>query len=478
MFNFIEDQLSSFRSCFSRSAAYRWFVVIIVGLMARTDFLGVTSIIRCLALSPDRYESLLHFFRSDALSIRHLRQAWFRLVSKSGFLFTLNSRTILLGDGTKHPKEGRYMPGVKKLFQESDDSSKPSYIFGHMFGGIAALLHRGGRFFALPLNLDIQDGLAGTASWDQDGGFRALSHVIQMIRNGYGAASSFGLSYLVLDRYFLSVPALEELARLNRCCHLLDLITRAKSSCTAYELPENAARRRGRPRKKGAPVKLNTLFQGRASDFIPTQVLMYGKNETVEYLCLDLLWGKKLYKKLRFVLVKSGKGNSILVSTDLSLDPAGIIEAYAHRFKIECTFREFKQQIGGFCYHFWTKAMPKIKKYGKKTDASGLSGVEDCQHRKRILKTVEATERFVLCAGIAMGIVQMMALTPSIAETARKHRYLRTASGHKVSEATVLEYLRKNIFRLLYLNRHSEISQLILSLQVPESSTKEEQMSA
>ena len=122
--------------------------------------------------------------------------------------------------------------------------------------------------------------------------------------------------------------------------------------------------------------------------------------------------------------------------------------------------------------------MPKIKKHGKKTETSSLSDVEDCRRRKRILKTVEATECFVLCAGIAMGITQLMALTPSIAETVRKRRYLRTASEHKVSEATVLEYLRKNIFRLLYLNRHSEISQLILSLQVPESSADGEQMSA
>ena len=478
MLNFIENQLSSFKSCFSRSAAYRWFVVVIVGLLARTDFLGVTSIIRCLAISPSRYESLLHFFRSDAFSIQDLRQTWLRLVSKSGTLFTFNSRTLLLGDGTKHPKEGRYMPGVKKLFQESGDSSKPSYLFGHMFGGIAAVLHRGGCFFALPLTMSIQDGLSETAAWSKSCASRALSHIIQMVRNGYGAAASLGLSYLVLDRYFLSVPALEELDRLNQHCHLLDTITRAKSSCTAYELPENTARRRGRPRKKGTPVKLNTLFQDRASDFTRAQVLMYGKRETVEYLCLDLLWGKKLYKKLRFVLVKSRKGNCIFVSTDLALEPAEIIEAYAHRFKIECTFREFKQHIGGFCYHFWTKAMPKIKKYGKKEEASGLSDVEDCRRRNRILKTVEDTERFVLCASIAMGITQMMALTPSIAETVRKHRYLRTASGHKVSEATVLEYLRKNIFRLLYLNRHSEISQLILSLQVPESSAGGEQMPA
>ena len=87
--------------------------------------------------------------------------------------------------------------------------------------------------------------------------------------------------------------------------------------------------------------------------------------------------------------------------------------------------------------------------------------------KKRILKTIEATERFVLCASIAMGLTQMIALTPDFAETVRTQRYLRTSSKDKVSEATVLDYLRKNIFRLLYLNRHSGISRLILRLQAP-----------
>ncbi len=43
------------------------------------------------------------------------------------------------GDVVKQAKEGRFMPGVKKLFQESEYSSKPEYIFGHMFGGLGIL---------------------------------------------------------------------------------------------------------------------------------------------------------------------------------------------------------------------------------------------------------------------------------------------------------------------------------------------------
>ena len=54
--SFLESSLSAFRRCFSRTAAYHWFVVVICGLMVRTDHLGVTSIIRALGLSEKKYE--------------------------------------------------------------------------------------------------------------------------------------------------------------------------------------------------------------------------------------------------------------------------------------------------------------------------------------------------------------------------------------------------------------------------------------
>lgn len=76
--------------------------------------------------------------------------------------------------------------------------------------------------------------------------------------------------------------------------------------------------------------------------------------------------------------------------------------------------------------------MPKLKKYRKKTEPLELAGIENGQEQHRILKTIEATERFVLCASIAMGLTQMMALTPSIAKTVRKHRYLRTSLERRV----------------------------------------------
>lgn len=476
--SFLETTLSKFRSSFSRSAAYRWFVIVICALMMRTDHLGVTSIIRGLSLPGGKYESLIHFFRSRAYSLTNLRHIWYSVVQRSNILYQLNRRNLLIGDGTKEPKEGRRMPAVKKLFQESENACKPRYTFGHMYGGIAAVIERNNSSFACPLNMNIQDGLAETASWDGSRHCKS-SHVEQMIYNGYEAACILGASYMTLDRYFLSVPALKVLDYLNKSNHLLDLITRAKNSCVAYQpLSSDDRPKRGRPRKKGESVKLRELFDAREADFVTADVLMYGEEEQVEYLCLDLLWGIKLYKKLRFVLVKSRRGRAILVSTDLDLSPELIIEAYAHRFKIEGMFREFKQQIGGFCYRFWTKAQPRLNRYRKQGAPDVLSTVTDKQLRKRILMTVEATERFVFFSCVAMGLVQMMALIPSIAEQARRHRYLRTQTPGKVSEATILFYLTKNFYRLLLLRPASELSRIIRRAQKDESDDSEDDWAA
>lgn len=467
MLKFLSGKLADFQSCFSRKASYQWFVIAVVGLMARSDFLGVTSIINALGLSEGYYECLLHFFRSSSYCRSKLVAAWLKIVRDDGHLFHFAGRVLLLGDGTKQHKEGRRMPAVKKLHQESEDTSKPAYIWGHMFGGIGAVLTDYVQYFCVPLIFTIQDGLREMASWSDECSDFSLSHVVQTIRSGYEAARTLGKSYLVLDRYFLTVPLLTELNRLNSSEYVLDVITRAKNSCIAYDPPEPSPSKRGRPRKKGASHKLYSLFEGRSDDFTKASVFIYGQTEEVKYLSLDLLWGQKLYQKLRFVLVNSSQGKCIFVSTDLSMEPTKIIEAYSYRFKIECTFKSFKQQLGGFLYHFWSKSMPKLHRYKKKSAPSELSQVTDEAERRRIMNTVEASQRFVLFSCIALGLAQMMALQPNIAKAARKRRFLRTTSENKVSEATILEYLRKNIFRFMLLRPDSEITRIILGRQKP-----------
>ncbi len=59
---------------------------------------------------------------------------------------------MFVADGLKAPKEGRKMPAVKKLHQESADNSKPEYIFGHSFQTVSLLVQGAlGPVFSVPL---------------------------------------------------------------------------------------------------------------------------------------------------------------------------------------------------------------------------------------------------------------------------------------------------------------------------------------
>lgn len=470
MFQRIEQLLREFRPCFSRKAAFGWFVTVIVGFMLRSDQLGVTSVIRDLSLAPRCYEPLIHFFHSAAWELDVIRQTWWRLLAEKAPIYRVKKRCILVGDGVKQSKEAFHMAGVKKLLQESENSSRPKFMFGHMFGAVGVLIGRKGGKFCAPLKMNIQDGLRAVSSWNGSG-ISPDSHVVQMVRNGCAAAKVFGTAYLLLDRYFLSVPALQELKEHNDSeAPRVDIITKAKSNCRAYRKPRaSRSRKRGRPRRKGTPVQVAALFTEKAASFTRATVYMYREKQEVSYYCTDLLWGQKLYQELRFVLVQYNGSRSILVSTDLSLSPKRIIELYAYRFSIEELFREFKQQIGGFTYHFWSKAVPKLNHFSKKEAPDQLEAIVDAHKRDLILGNIKAIEGFVLFASIAMGILQLIALDGRSARSVKRIRYLRTASPQCPSEGTVMYYARKNIYSLLLQHPDSFITRFIRERQEENS---------
>ena len=182
MLNTINSKIMAFRPCFSREAAFGWFVIVVFSFMVRDDGLGVSSIVRDLMLPASHYLSLIHFFHADSWSLDCIRRRWCELVAGNENLMKCNGRAVLIGDGVKQSKEGLRMPGVVRLVQESGTVSKLEYIFGHMFGAVGVVLQgEGFKKFCLPLYITIQQGLWFMHLWNGMDKEPPGSHVEQVI---------------------------------------------------------------------------------------------------------------------------------------------------------------------------------------------------------------------------------------------------------------------------------------------------------
>lgn len=150
--------LMSFRGAFQRGVTFNWFVMAVFGLIVRLDHHGVSSIIRWLRLEDGLYETFLAFFRSDALKIDTVMRHWQRLVATRHAIRTHGGALVLIADGIKVAKESVFIPGVKKLHQESENSGKSPWIFGHHFGVIGILAGAAEKAFCIPLLLKFMKG--------------------------------------------------------------------------------------------------------------------------------------------------------------------------------------------------------------------------------------------------------------------------------------------------------------------------------
>ncbi len=140
MLNIIEKILCHFESCFSRKAAFRWFVIIITGLMLRSDKLGVTSILRDLALAPGCYDSMLHFFRASSWSLEDIRKRWFsaeRSCGKDKKAVKNSSEDILIFQDTHEPIIDRrtwyLVQELRKTVRRVDTSGEGSLLTGKLY---------------------------------------------------------------------------------------------------------------------------------------------------------------------------------------------------------------------------------------------------------------------------------------------------------------------------------------------------------
>lgn len=469
MLKLIDQILQQFRICFKREETFSWFVIIVVGILIRTDMRGVSSIVGCLSLQPSYYESLLHFFRSQAFDLCCLKSKWQDIVLEHIKPVLMDGFIIIIGDHIKVAKEARHMPGVKKLHQDSENVGKAEYIFGHQFG-MAGILAEGKTMQCIPLDIELQDGIdeinslkkaSVTNTESSEKKKKENNTVSKMIHMAGNFVKSKGQKAIILlDAYFTSGEAFNvaEKANIEHGENQIILITRAKSNTVAFEDPEKPEKRgRGQPRKYGKKIQLKNLFTDMLDAFETVTLNLYGKNETVKYFCINLMW-MPIGRKLRFVMVKTNEKLMILSCSDLSMHPEKIILAYSYRFKIEVSFKMLKQVIGGFCYYFWTTAMPKLSKFETKTD---LSSVTEKKEREKIISTMRAIEVFTFLSCMAMGILTIISLQIPTLVWNKFSGWLRTRSSEIPSVETVRSVVQQELWMNTYnLSKYTTLSSI------------------
>jgi hypothetical protein len=466
----------SFRDAFPRGATFHWFVIAVFGFIVRLDHHGVSSSIRWLRIQDDLYETFLAFFRSPALDIKKVLRDWQLFVAQRCAVNTQSGAYVLMGDGIKVAKEADFMPGVKKLHQESENSGKASWIFGHHFGVIGLLAGSAIKTFCIPLAAELHEGVAalrrlqGKAAPELDG-VQKTTIVTLMVELLVAATHNISRPCVaVLDAFFAVAPtfAIAKAAIGDNGERLLHIIVRGKDNAVAYETKPLEYCGRGQPPKYGRRIKLNQVFSERENDFATIKVNVYGEIRTVAVLCLDLFW-KPLKDVLRFVLVKDGEQTFMLTCSDLKMAPAEIVSLYAKRFKIEVTFKMFKHILGGFCYHFWTKAwnVPKAKPLS-------IEMLKDMpnESKRKIANAMNAIEAFVNLAMIAIGLLQFMAIEHAEAIQQRYTWWMRTYSSTVPSEEMVRAVIQHEFYHHFRRFKHTAIYRIIQNKRRPSQAER------
>ncbi len=435
-----------------------WFSVCVVGLSVRADRLGVTSIVRALGLDGSYYDNLLDSLHSTGVKLDTLSATWTKVVLRVfPGLVRVNGRLVLVGDGIKVGKQGRKMPGVKLLHQESESNTKAEYIMGHSFQAVSILVQAAQSIFAVPLAARIHEGVVET---NRDK--RTLMDKMVALLAIVNIEEPY---YLVAYRYYQCRKIVRGLLAQGN-----HLVVRVKSNAVAWTryIHKGEHRGRGRPRIYGEKIKLRSLLrEDRVNEEPPSPV--YGeKDVTIRYAVHDLLW-RPVGLLVRFVIViHPSRGRSILMSTDTSLAAIEIIRIYGLRFKIEFAFKQAVHVFGAFYYHFWMKLMKPLKR----RNGNQYLHRESAAYRKAVKRKLHAYHVFVQAGIVAQGLAQYLAACHPRRVWRSFGSWLRTIRpGLAPSERVVTTALRQSLPEFLLDRRRKHIlAKFIVERQDPERS--------
>ncbi len=429
------DEIKIFRSACSRNRTFHWMITVLVAFSLRSDIAGVTSFIRSLGFHEKYYSSFLNHFHTPAVNLVKLRCLWielcFHLFNKN--IYRVQGRFVAIADGLKNPKEGRKMPAVRSLHQESDGNTKPEFIMGHYFECISLLVHTVKQAFAVPLVSKIHDGVIFDPKEKE---LTLIDKFVKLVHLTFSVSDKF---ILVADAYYAAKKLLTSLTKQGN-----HMITRMRSNAVAWTLYEKdtTSSSRGRPRIYGEKFHLRKLFQS-TENFIKDKSPVYGEESVdIQYRVLDLVLRPFAIAVRIILVIHPTRGKIILLCTDRAMSALEIIKLYGFRFKIEVSFRHAIRVIGVYGYHFWMMCMKKISKGSKSQHVYQ----NDERYQAAVIRKIKAYETFVQLGLISQGMLIYLSVYFTKQVWTNFGSWLRTMKTDCCPSELVVSYAMRNTF--------------------------------
>ena len=458
MFQHLNKILQHFRYCFNREATWHWFIAIVIGFIIRTSNGGVTRMIASLKMRPELYHDLLHFFRSEGYTLSNLYDKWIKLAEREAALVQIAGRVVLLGDHIKISKEGRHMPDIQIMHQDSESSGKSEYIEGHTYAHVSGLISGGGVTRSIPLITEQQKAPPRKEGSKQPDGDTLVIQMVNLVGKAVESLNDESKAVVALDAYFSKANAFLTADKVvdengNR---RLEIVTRGRDDSVGYGTPEPRAKGRRGATAKYKKIVLWDLFSD-MGQFTEVSLCLYGKTTKVKYVCMDLMW-KPLERFIRFVVVESDRGRMVLMCSDMALSPEDIIVIYCLRFKIETSFDEQKNDIGCFSYRFWTTALPKRKRWSEDDT------LHNTERPQRVNDVKRAIDSFVCLGTIATGILTIIAFSHNHQIWKRYPGWVRTLRSHVPTIGITKETFTADFPVFLRLYPHLPVASIVNNL--------------
>jgi len=258
-------------------------------------------------------------------------------------------RLLLVLDDSINLKTGRKVFACQRTFDHAAKTNQSQYPWAQTIVTLGLLKQIHGRWSCLPLAFAFYfrlQTLAARCIRVRGEAVVFQTKFAQAVRLISALAKVFPKPPILVaaDSWFGNKGLLQPLrAALGPRAHLL---SRLRANAALYAPPTPTPGAQGRPRKYGARLgnaaQLAASLRGEARAY--TLNLYGGVREVMAVDRLVIL--KSLRCPVRVVWVFRKTQWIALVTTDLALTVAQIIEFYGARWKIEAGFREIKQEIG------------------------------------------------------------------------------------------------------------------------------------